>query len=306
MVFSKYLDRVHAPPIKCQGIKTKLVNFIRESIKWNENGRWIEPFLGSGVLLFNIAPTEAIAADINPHIVKFYQSIQAGKITSNAVLEYLEVEGSLLKQKGEQYYYEVRDRFNRTGAPLDLLFLNRACFNGVMRFNQRGKFNVPFGHKPDRFRKAHVTKIVNQVKWVIRVMEGKKWVFRCSDWREILRECKEGDFVYVDPPYYGRHTDYYNKWSRNDLVELAHACKALSCGFALSMWNKNVFRKDELLWRLLGDLPIHTFQHFYHVGPTESLRHPMEEALVIKPGFEVKEIAPYIERPKQPVLGEYF
>jgi len=283
----KRLVRVRTPPIKCQGIKTKLVNFILGNIRWNMEGRWIEPFLGSGVVLFNADPPEAIASDINRHIISFYQLIQTGAITPEIVRKHLEVEGATLRQKGDQYYYEVRDRFNGEGNSLDLLFLNRACFNGVMRFNSKGEFNVPFGHKPDRFRKAYITKIANQVEWVALAMAKEKWIFRCCDWRETLKECKESDFVYLDPPYYGRHTDYFSSWSKSDLVELANACRALPCGFALSMWNKNIFRRDELLWKLLGDMPIRTFSHFYHVGSTESLRHAMEEALVIKPGFEV-------------------
>ena len=37
-----------APPIKTQGIKTKLVPFIAGHIEWDRQGRWVEPFLGSG------------------------------------------------------------------------------------------------------------------------------------------------------------------------------------------------------------------------------------------------------------------
>ena len=64
----KHIDRVVVPPIKCQGIKTKLVDFIASTIKWNGNGRWIEPFVGSGVVLFNIQPEKALASDTNKHI----------------------------------------------------------------------------------------------------------------------------------------------------------------------------------------------------------------------------------------------
>src|SRR5205807_6815369 len=118
--------------------------------------RWIEPFLGSGVVLFNANPQEAIVSDANRHIIRFYQEVQSGKITPSVVKEFLEAEGAALKQKADDHYYGIRDRFNKEGNPLDLLFLNRACFNGIMRFNRSGKFNVPFGHKPNRFRSAYI------------------------------------------------------------------------------------------------------------------------------------------------------
>lgn len=59
------------------------------------------------------------------------------------------------------YYYEVRDRFNESHDPYDFLFLNRSCFNGLMRFNRQHRYNVPYGHNDNRFSKAYVTKIVN-------------------------------------------------------------------------------------------------------------------------------------------------
>src|SRR5215210_1344336 len=142
-----------APPIKCQGIKTKLIPFIFSSIDWAPTieARWIEPFLGSGVVALNLAPQQALLCDTNQHIIAFYKSIQSGELTSESVREFLVSEGKKLAKQGADYYYKVRDRFNTYGSSFDFLFLNRSCFNGVMRFNSKGKFNVPFGHKPQRF-----------------------------------------------------------------------------------------------------------------------------------------------------------
>jgi len=78
--------------------------------------------------------------------------------------------GKKLSKNGQDYYYEVRTRFNERHNPLDFLFLSRAGFNGVIRFNRKGGFNVPFNHKAERFSKAYVTKVVNQVKAV-----GENW-----------------------------------------------------------------------------------------------------------------------------------
>jgi DNA adenine methylase len=278
-----------APPIKCQGIKTKLVPFIFRNIRWDESkgGRWIEPFLGSGVVVLNLAPERALLTDTNQHIIHFYQAIQQGEMTPAAVREYLFHAGRQLEQQGENYYYEVRDRFNRTGSPFDFLFLNRACFNGLMRFNQNGEFNVPFCRKPHRFTPAYITKITNQISWVSCQMRGKEWEFRVASWEEALRVASPDDFVYLDPPYIGRHTDYYNHWDMNDTLRLAQAMRQLPCGYALSMWLENRYRRNGLIDMLWNDLELRVYRHFYHIGATEELRNWMLEALLIRPGFAV-------------------
>jgi DNA adenine methylase len=282
------------PPIKCQGIKSRLVRFILENIRWEGKGRWVEPFLGSGVVLFSVQPERALISDINPHIIKFYRSIADESLTPAMAREHLTQEGGKLECIGEDYYYEVRQRFNTTADPLDFLFLSRACFNGVMRFNRSGKFNVPFCRKPERFRQAYITKIVNQIISVRKVMLKKDWEFRIGDWRACIRDLHPGDFVYLDPPYIGRHTDYFNQWSESDALELASAAQTLSCGYALSMWKENKYRTNDHLG-LWNGTEERTLKHFYHVGSTEDLRNEMEEALLIRKGHS----APLVESAKK-------
>jgi DNA adenine methylase len=93
---------------------------------------------------------------------------------------------------------------------------------------------------------------------------------------------READFVYADPPYAGRHVDYFNSWSESDENDLADALKRLPCKFILSTWHSNEFRTNALLERNWTEPGIQLFtrQHFYHVGSTEDLRHAMTEALV--------------------------
>ncbi len=143
-------SKVLVPPIKCQGIKTKIVPFIKEKLEWDGAGIWIEPFVGTGVVAFNIAPQRAYLCDKNQYIIALYQGIQNGTITSHIVQEFLEFHGEKLRQQGAVYYKEMRDKFNENGDPLHFLFLNRSDFNGMIRFNRHGKFNVPFCQKPNR------------------------------------------------------------------------------------------------------------------------------------------------------------
>lgn len=287
----RYISHVGVPPIKCQGIKTKLVPFIFRNICWNESrtARWFEPFLGSGVVVLNLAPQRAVLSDTNKHIIRFYESIQKGKLTASTVREYLVKEGKKLEQRGEEYYYEVRERFNQEGSPLDFLFLNRASFNGLVRFNSRGDFNVPFCRKPERFSPAYITKIVNQVNWVAKQMWGKDWQFLVASWEEVLELAEDADFVYIDPPYIGRHTDYYNRWDEQDAIRLVSATRTLPCGFAVSMWLQNRYRRNSHVDIYWSDMEMRVYTHFYHVGSTENLRHAMDEVLIIRPGYAAPE-----------------
>ena len=274
------------PPIKCQGIKSKLVPFITSNIAWDGEGRWVEPFLGSGVVLFSVQPERALVCDINPNLIRFYSELQNGKVTAAMVKEHLLIEGGILLKTGETHYYAIRERFNAEPNSLDFLFLSRACFNGLMRFNGKGRFNVPFCRKPERFRPAYITKIVNQVKAVTQVIGDKDWEFLTADWRECLSRTNSDDFVYLDPPYIGRSTDYYNQWSDENAVQLSKSVQSLDCGYAMSMWLENRYRQNSHVDDYWVDAEVRTMEHFYHIGSTEDLRNSMTEALLIKPGFE--------------------
>lgn len=270
------------PPLKCQGIKTKLVPTIRRIAKERTFARWVEPFCGSCVVALNVQPKKALLCDTNVHIIRLYQDIQSGKITPAFAKQFLTDEGVKLSAQGESYYYAVRERFNETPTSLDFLFLNRSCFNGVIRFNRKGKFNVPYGHKPQRFAQAYVTKITNQVRHITEVLRVADWIFQVRDFRSTLAAATPADFVYVDPPYAGRHVDYFNSWSVDDEGALAAGLGALRSEFLLSTWHGNEFRKNpaiDLVWRRPG-FHLITREHFYHVGSSEDLRHPMVEALI--------------------------
>ncbi len=178
--------KVFVPPIKSQGIKT---------------------------IAFNIRPKKALMCDSNPHLINFYNALKNKEITSAVVRKYLITEGEKLLKSEGKYYYELRDRFNENGNPLDFLFLSRSCFNGMMRFNKKGGFNVPFCKKPSRFAQALVTKITNQVENISQIIERGDYTFKNQDFKTTLEEVQPNDFVYSDPPYIGRHVDYFDSWS---------------------------------------------------------------------------------------------
>lgn len=275
-------EQILVPPIKCQGIKTKLIPAIKAVVGNSVEGTWIEPFCGSCVVALNLRPKTAILSDTNQHLIHFYQSIQTGIITPEAVGQHLEAEGNKLLSDGESYYYEVRTRFNSNPNSLDFIFLNRSCFNGMIRFNQRGQFNVPFCRKPHRFARAYITKIVNQVRVVRDILQSHEWTFQVADFSSTLSYANTHDLVYADPPYRGRHVDYFNTWTESNEQQLITLLKQLPCDFILSTWKENKFRANSALeanWQTSG-IRILPVAHFYHIGASEGLRHSMTEALV--------------------------
>lgn len=275
------MKKVQVPPIKSQGIKTKLVGWIGDTIG-EVGGKWVEPFMGTGVVGFNLASTQGVFNDANPHLVKFYQEVQSGRITGQVVRDYLEREGEILRQSEEDGYVhfrEVRDRFNDSPNSLDFLFLSRTGFNGMMRFNKKGRWNIPFCKKPNRFSQAYITKIVNQVDGVASLIQ-KEWEFISGDFEKILSGLSKDDVVYCDPPYHGRHVDYFNTWSLDDEERLARLIQSLDCRFVLSTWSHNAYRKNDSIPAFWSDYNIHLKEHYYHAGGKIQNRGGMMEALI--------------------------
>uniref|UniRef100_A0AB33J366 Site-specific DNA-methyltransferase (adenine-specific) n=2 Tax=unclassified Prevotella TaxID=2638335 RepID=A0AB33J366_9BACT len=275
------------PPIKSQGIKTKLIPWITDLVLHSgvsENARWIEPFLGTGVVGFN-SPLkgEHIVGDTNPHIIHFYNSVLNGKVNAFNMRAYLEKEGRILSEADENgytYFRKIRTRFNSEHSPFDFIFLSRAGFNGMMRFNRKGEWNVPFCKKPNRFSPSYITKICNQVDAVRRVITSSPWEFKHVGFRETIEQAQKGDLIYCDPPYFGRYTDYFNNWTEQDELDLYEALRRTPANFILSTWHHNQYRENEMIPSIWKDFNIETTEHFYHGGAHIENRHAMTEALV--------------------------
>lgn len=272
--------KIVVPPIKSQGIKTKLVKWIHSNINELDYERWVEPFMGTGVVAFNIRPRKALLCDSNPHIINFYNSIKSGAISGTIVRKYLSSEGEKLKNSNGEYYYEIRNRFNEKNDPLDFLFLSRACFNGMMRFNKKGGFNVPFCKKPNRFSSSLITKITNQVNKVSKIIELGDFEFKNQDFKSTLEEITPEDLVYADPPYIGRHVDYFDSWTQEDELILRDGLMKTESKFVLSTWLSNKYRTNGYIFSIWEKCYVATKEHFYHVGAKESNRNSVYEALL--------------------------
>jgi DNA adenine methylase len=198
---------------------------------------------------------------------------------------YLEREGELLSKadnNGYEHYLKVRARFNSGEfSPYDFIFLSRSGFNGMMRFGSKGNWNIPFCKKPDRFAQAYTTKITNQVSIVSKIIQSEpSWTFHNRQFSEIIPLATENDLIYCDPPYFGRHVDYYNGWTEKDEELLFNLLSETKAKFILSTWHHNDWRENEMIKRFWGKFNIVTKDHFYHNGGNIENRRTVVEALV--------------------------
>lgn len=272
------------PPLKSQGIKTKLVSWILDNAP-KDSERWIEPFLGSGVVAFNSGYKNAILSDTNPHIIQFYKNIQNKTITSQSIRQYLEIEGELLKKSGNNgydHYLEVRRRFNSGSySSYDFIFLSRSCFNGLMRFGSKGNWNVPFCKNPNRFSKIYINKIINQIDAVSQIIQPEPdWIFYNKSFEDIIPLATKNDIIYCDPPYYGLNSQYYNEWNKKDEELLFNLLSETNSKFILSTWHHNDTIENEMINKYWKRFNIKTNEHYYLVGGPSSKRHSIVEALV--------------------------
>ena len=183
--------------------------------------RYVEPFCGGLAAPIGLRPNRALLNDVNPHLINFYRQLQRG------------LEITIEMRNEEKSFYRHRSRFNKlikegewetAEAAQIFYYLNRTCFNGLCRFNQRGEFNVPFGqHKSITY--------VHDFSGL--QMLFKNWTFACGDLNELQILC--GDFIYADPPYDVEFTTYSaGGFSWDDQVRTAERLAAHSGPVVLS------------------------------------------------------------------------
>jgi DNA adenine methylase len=151
----------------------------------------------------------------------------------------------------------------------------------MVRFNRHNHYNVPYGHKPNRFAKAYITKIVNQVKYLEFMIHTNDWTFLCQSFEDTIAMANENAFIYCDPPYIGRHVDYFDSWDEEREMKLKECLFQSQARFMLSTWDNNKYRANPYLNTIWNGYKKITHEHFYFIGAKEDNRNAMIEALLI-------------------------
>lgn len=214
---------IQKPFLKWVGGKTQIIQTILSKIPC-EMENYHELFLGGGSVLLAVLSLQKqgkikiknkiYAYDINSDLINVYKHIQNNKdelftFITSYINEYDNIKGTVINRKAkslveaktskESYYYWIRKKYNncdKTTVECSALFMfiNKTCFRGMYREGPNG-YNVPYGH----YKKTPT--IINEVD-LNNIYELIKDVeFIHSDFNKSIKNVKNGDFVYLDPPY---------------------------------------------------------------------------------------------------------
>lgn len=200
------------PFIKWAGGKAQLLPVIRTSYP-AELGikikKYAEPFVGGGAVLFDVLSKYDLEAvyisDTNFRLINTYLTIRDRiepliRLLSRYESEFIPLE----KTERKKYYYAKREHFNEIivynskstqieSAAL-FIFLNKTCFNGLYRVNNKGLFNVPIGD----YKNPAICDTDN----LLNVSTALKNIeILCDDYRKSSDFIDNNTFVYIDPPY---------------------------------------------------------------------------------------------------------
>lgn len=284
------------PLVKYRGGKSKEIRYIKEHIP-NFNGRYIEPFFGGGALFFHLEPQKAIINDINTKLIEFYKGvkfdfqtlkselleIEKTYTTNRKEFEQLKAEAPTerVKDNNEVLYYQIRDMFNGLtektySNALLYFFINKTSYSGMIRYNSKGEFNVPYG----RYKNLNTTLVTKSHSELL----ANTAIFNL-DYKVIFEMAGEGDFMFLDPPYdcvfsdYG-NAEYKDGFNEKNHIELANAYKKLNCKALM------VIGRTLLTEKLYGDMIVDEYKKSYAVNIRNRFKAEANHVLISNYGNE--------------------
>ncbi|EOG6951223.1 DNA adenine methylase [Edwardsiella piscicida] len=158
----------------------------------------IEPFVGGASVFLGTNYRRYILADINPDLIRLYREVKNNPEVVIDLARQLFATGN-----AKEVYLQNRCIFNSIKGVPDayraalFLYLNRHGYNGVVRYNRSGGYNVPFGRHDTApyFPEAEIRQFAEKAN-------DTKAIFLCSSFQSTLKVMAGTDeVIYCDPPY---------------------------------------------------------------------------------------------------------
>ncbi len=279
--------KIKRSPFFYVGDKYKLMSQLGRLFPKKINN-FYEPFVGGGTVFLNIQAKKYFLNDIDKNLINIHKILIKNASIKNDFFIDLEkiiykyklshsykkdIVPDFLKKTFKKTYYA---KFNKTGYeklrkqvnknkendPLILYVLLIYGFNRMLRFNGRGKFNLPVGNVD--FNKN----VVNALNSYFSFVQDKNINLTAKDFKQFLNKINylKDDFIYLDPPYLITSSEYNKLWSEKlevDLLSLVDNLNEKNIKFALSNVTHYNGDKNNLLIKWMKKYNVHKIESNY-------------------------------------------
>ena len=192
-LFLGFLMDLTRPFLKWAGGKYRLLDRLLPSIP--AGARLVEPFVGSGAVFLNAGFACYLLCDLNADLIGLYRTLRRDGERFIAEARALFTPGN----NTQEAFLRLRETFNASSDAEErsvlFLYLNRHSYNGLVRYNSKGIYNVPFGkYKAPYFPERELTAFLGKLR-------GCDVTVAVQDFRSTFAALRPGDVVYCDPPY---------------------------------------------------------------------------------------------------------
>ena len=222
------------------GDKYKLIPELKKYFPKNIN-KFIEPFVGGGSVFLNFEANEFYENDIDKNIISIHRYLSSfqdpNELLTLLLTKIKEYNFSCsyigktvpkeLKEKyvktyfakyNNEFYKNLKEKYNTSDRTdiADLYLLLIYGFNRMLRFNNKGDFNLPVGNVD--FNNNVYESLTNY----INLTNIKNITWTNKDYKSFIADINIGkkDFIYLDPPYLITSSEYNKLWNQKDDDEL--------------------------------------------------------------------------------------
>lgn len=293
------------PFLKYRGGKSNEIKHFEKYIP-KKFDRYFESFIGGGALYFHLEHPKSIINDINAKLINTYKEIKYNYPEVRKQLDYLQeiyetnqkeyqskkelAPDKRIENKNEALYYELRKEFNYpTGKWLQSViyfFINKTAYSGMIRYNKKGEYNVPFG----RYKNFN-TKLLTEEHYNLL----KNTEIYNEDYTKLFNMASTNDFMFLDPPYDCVFNDYGNleftgAFGEDEHRRLAEDFKNLSCKALM------VISKTDLTKELYENYVIDEYHKNYAVNIRNRFKNDAEHYVITNYGKPTISVPSYSEQ----------
>jgi DNA adenine methylase len=233
--YSIKADIFTKPFLKWAGGKYRIISKIARYFPSVQN--FVEPFSGSAAAYLAINAKQALVCDTNNDIIALYKAVQH---LGSAFIPYCQ-SFFCPANNTQEAFCSLRARFNALPPSAEraalFLYLNRHAYNGLVRYNSKGQYNVSFG----KYKKPYFPHREMCAFW--KKTQETETRFLCQDFKKTFAMVPVGAHVYCDPPYVplsatANFTSYsgstFTLREHQELALAAQACSAAGSTVLLS------------------------------------------------------------------------